>query len=251
MTSTERSRNGRGVASVRVVSDARALFAGLETGEVGMVHADPPWDLDGAGRFDACASYPRLSVEDCIGTLDDARRALVKGGHLYCWAPASDAFFDVCDALKSHGWNRIRLLSWDKGTGKGLGAYRNGFEPIIIASNGPSRGYEKQCEYSSLLRARIESARTRKPWPLVKTFLEMSSKPGELVVDPFCGTNPLAEAIAHLDTPRRWLAGDVMSEEEISAQLAVRAWERAGASGAAARLPAAHVGPNLGAWAFE
>lgn len=233
---------------MRVVKDAGALFAGLEDASVGMIHADPPWDLEGAGRFDACASYPRLSVEECISAMDDARRVLVPGGHLYCWAPASEAFFDVSDALKAHGWRRIRLLSWDKGTGKGLGAYRNAFEPVFILSNGPSRGFEKSCVYPSLLRARIESARTRKPWPLVKVFLEMSSRPGELVVDPFCGTNPLGEAVKHLDTPRRWLAGDVMTEEQIAAQLEERAWERAGGTGAEARARPEHVGPNLGAW---
>lgn len=81
--------------------------------------------------------------------------------------------------------------------------------------------------YPSLLKARSAGVRTAKPWPLYKAFMEKSSDPGDLVIDPFCGTNPLGTAAAYVSPPRRWLAGDVLSEAEIAASLATKGWHAA------------------------
>lgn len=58
--------------------------------------------------------------------------------------------------------------------------------------------------------------RTAKPAQLYKIFLQASSLPGELVVDPFCGTDPLAKAAAELG--RRWASNDSLTVEEVMSQ---------------------------------
>lgn len=72
-----------------------------------------------------------------------------------------------------------------------FGSYRNAWEPVFVFSNGRSRGFAKHQTYASVLRARSIGRRTAKPYELYDVFIEMSSRPGELVVDPFCGINPL------------------------------------------------------------
>ena len=184
---------------------------------------DPPWDIHGGGIFDACASYERLSVDAIAAILADARRALKPGGHLYVFATAGPEIVRVVAAFERYGWKFLRLLAWDKCVHSGMGAYRNAWEPVLVFANGaPKRRFNKHQTYASILRARSIGKRTAKPYELYEVFIEMSSHPGELVVDPFCGTNPLQLACSRVQPARRWLAGDVLSPEQIAYQLTHR-----------------------------
>lgn len=203
----------------RHVTDARELLRRIPDHAAGLIVTDPPWAIHGGGIFDACASYQRLSIEEIAAILADARRVLVRGGHLYVFATAGPEIVRVATAFEQHGWRFIRLLAWDKYIHSGMGAYRNSWEPVFIFSNGRSRGYAKHQSYASVLRARSLGRRTAKPWELYEIFMDMSSKPGELVVDPFCGTNPLEKAAARLQPARRWLAGDILSPDQIDFQI--------------------------------
>jgi DNA modification methylase len=203
----------------RQTLDARSLLAQIPDAEAGLIITDPPWDIHGGGIFDACASYDRLTVTAIAAILSDARRALVPGGHLYIFATAGQEIVEIVTAMRAHGWTFLRLLAWDKCSHTGMGAYRNAWEPILVFSNGKSRGYTKHQTYSSVLRARSIGKRTAKPYELYEVFIEMSSRPGELVVDPFCGTNPLERAITRIQPPRRWLASDVLTPAQVAYQL--------------------------------
>ena len=141
-----------------------------------------------------------------------------EGGGIYMFTPAGEALQEVFAGMARHGWTFQRLLAWEKGE-SGLGAYQNAWEPVGIWTNGPSRGYEANGQYKSLLKFPRPAGRTAKPWQLYKVFLEMSSRPGELILDPYCGTNPLAAACSHASAPRRWAASDVCTEAEVAAVL--------------------------------
>lgn len=206
----------------RVVADARDLLRRIPDGAAGLIITDPPWAVHGGGLFDACASYERLNVDEVADILADARRALVRGGHAYVFATAGRHVVDIITTFEAHGWRFLRFLAWDKYSHSGMGAWRNSWEPVLIFSNGRSRGYAKHQAYASILRARSIGKRTAKPWELYEVFMEMSSRPGELVVDPFCGTNPLEKAAMRLSPARRWLAGDVLSPDQIQMQLGHR-----------------------------
>jgi site-specific DNA-methyltransferase (adenine-specific) len=204
----------------RIVADARETLARIPDGEAGLIITDPPWDIHGSGIFDACASYDRLSIETIAAILADGRRALKRGAHLYVFATAGPEIVRVVTSFERYGWKFLRLLAWDKCVHSGMGAYRNAWEPVLVFANGaPKRRFSKHQTYASILRARSIGKRTAKPYELYEVFIEMSSQPGELVVDPFCGTNPLPTAIARVQPPRRWLAGDVLSPEQVAFQL--------------------------------
>jgi site-specific DNA-methyltransferase (adenine-specific) len=212
---------------------------------------DPPWRISGGGKFGECADYPLLTVDEVAEQVRPARRALIPGGHMYCFAPAGDALPEILDAFRADGWRFVRQLAWDRDWKWGLGAYRNAWEPILVFANGPARGFNMQPSVPSLLRARSAGVRTAKPWQLYKTFILKSTTPGELVVDPFCGTNPLAVAARRLSPARRWLAADVLSPDEIQRDMERRSTRTPEVASASRRAGHVHPGETgLGAY-FE
>lgn len=211
------------VPSGRVVATAIDLLASIPDRAAGLIITDPPWDIHSGGIFDACASYERLSVEDVADILADARRALKRGAHLYVFATAGPELLQIVAAMEKRGWLLMRLLAWDKAHNSGMGAYRNAWEPVLVFANGkPRRTFTKHQAYTSLLRARSIGKRTAKPYELYEVFIEMSSRPGDLVVDPFCGTNPLQKAAERVRPERQWLAGDILTPEQVAYQLTHR-----------------------------
>jgi DNA modification methylase len=204
----------------RQTMPAADLLAKLPDDSAGIIITDPPWDLGGGSKFERCANYQRFDVETIADTLSEARRILKPGAHLYLFAPSSAPFFTVAKAFQDLGFDPIRLLCWDKGNDAGLGAYRNAFEPVIIFSNGSSRGYPGPPNtYPSLLKANIQKGRTAKPWELYRIFLKMSAKPGEPAIDPYCGTNPLKKAVDRLNRQQPWIASDILPPDEIALDL--------------------------------
>lgn len=221
----------------RVVSSASDLFDLLPDNSAGLVVTDPPWRLQGGGRFAECADYELMDMEDVADVLDKARRVLVDGAHMYVFAPASAWSVRFGCLMERSGWELLRLLAWHKGAAAGLGAYRNAWEPVLVFSNGASRGFKgTSSRYPSWLSFPPPGGRTSKPWELYSRFVDMSSEPGELVVDPFCGTNPLGKAMRRLHRSGDWLAGDVLTAQEVADSLRSRPWREAGGIGQKERL---------------
>lgn len=212
----------------RVTMPARELLESVPEGGAGLIVTDPPWDLGDGGMFASVARYPRLSVAEIADVLAAGRRALAPGAHLYCFATGGPELAEVFQEFTGRGWVFLKQVTWDRDWKWGLGSYRNAAEPVLIFANGrPSRPIPDLPVYPNLLKARSEGVRTAKPWQLYKAFMEKSSLPGELVVDPFCGTNPLETAAGYVHPSRRWLAGDVLTPEEVEAQLSENAWHKA------------------------
>lgn len=185
-------------------------------GSVACVITDPPWALQGGGRFEAVAAYERQSVGEIMATLADARRCLLPGGFLFLFAPGGHELEEVMLGMSRHGWVFQRELCWRKGK-NGLGAFQSAHEPVLVYSNGKSRGYELSGRYPSVLDWSRPAGRTAKPYQVYRVFLEMATRPGELVLDPYCGTNPLKAACETLQPARRWLAADILPPEGVNA----------------------------------
>lgn len=218
---------------MRHVGDAKTFLAGLEPGSVGLLITDPPWDLQGSGRFDDVAAYDRMAVPEIVETLEPAKAALRRGAHAYFYAPCGAELPHFMAAMEAAGWRFQRILAWEKGQA-GLGAYQNAWEPVLIYSNGPADRYRANGKHKSLLKWDRPAGRTAKPWQTYKVFMEMSSDPGDLVVDPFCGSNPLSTACSYLVPARRWAACDLETPEAVEKRL--RTSDTTGKGRRAARL---------------
>lgn len=198
---------------MRVTGTARDFLKSLKPDSVGLIITDPPWRISGSGEFAKVAPYELVPIPEIVDDLKFALAALCKGGHAYIFAPAGPQLSEFM-SLMERDWTFCRILVWEKGT-TGLGAYQNCFEPVLVYSKGIQSSYRKNGQYRSLLKFDRPNTRTAKPWQLYKIFMEMSSDIGDLVVDPYCGTNPLEKACQNLPS-RQWAANDIMSPEQIA-----------------------------------
>ena len=137
-------------------------------------------------------------------TFREAKRILVRGGAVATCAPGGG---DRCDFVLGE-WHRIcvqyldaiNVVVWDKGP-IGLGwHYRRSWEGIIVAKRRgePLNWYDETDTIENIIRpgqygiSRItpspDEHLTEKPWQLAAHFLRLHTQPGDVVLDPFCGS---------------------------------------------------------------
>lgn len=86
-----------------------------------------------------------------------------------------------------------------------------------ITRKAPKKGYTDPKKISSVWGINMSTTDpqrvgypTQKPEELVKRFVEVHTEPGDLVVDPFCGSGTTGAVAAKLD--RNWLMNDALSD---------------------------------------
>jgi DNA modification methylase len=205
---------------MRSTGTAKDFLRRHKADDIASVQTDPPWEISGGGRFSETATYALEPADAIVDTLTEARDIMVPGGFLYSFAPAGEVLPDIMLGMRRNGWEFQRELCWEKGR-NGLRAWQNAHEPILVYTNGPTRGYELSGRYRSILRYPRPAGRTAKPWQCYRAFLEMSTRPGELAVDPYCGTNPLKAACESLQPSRRWAATDILTEAEVAVSVSM------------------------------
>lgn len=225
---------------MRSVGDAQEFMRQLPDQQVHAAIVDPPWDIYGTGHIwlgdarkwmrprdevpEECVGYPTVESVSLAASLATLRDKLVKGGYLATFLPQGNLLWDVLDQFKADGWRRERIVIWDKvpwGAPIGMGGFwRNAYEPILFLTNGSARKLNRVGSYPALLRQRPKHTRTAKPTELYRVLIEATTEPGDLVVDPWCGADPLAPAAQA--TGRRWLSNDILTPEQVAAQLRER-----------------------------
>lgn len=215
---------------MRSIGPADEFLGRFDVASIGCCITDPPWRLSrnggGGGRFDECASYETMLPEDVAAIFGRYRDRFVKGAHLYVFAPAGSELAQIIPAFEDAGWPLQRVLAWDRVVHRGLGAYRNGWEPVLIFSNGRARPYRMTGKYASLQAWKSPEYRTAKPWQAYRVFLDMSRIDGKLAVDPFCGLNPLRRAAESFSPPVPWASTDLIAGAAVREEVRRRARAR-------------------------
>lgn len=112
-------------------------------------------------------------------------------------------WINAIHALSRHGFKYKMLLIWDKmepGTGDIDNNWGCGHELILYAKKGLRRvPYRRSgvLHYHKVPPARIIHP-TEKPVPLLEELLKISTKPGDLMVDPFSGSGASSVAAQRL-----------------------------------------------------
>ncbi len=104
-------------------------------------------------------------------------------------------------AAMGAGFRHVATLIWNKQTpGLGAGVYRSQHELILLLSKGTRAGNRRDLgDVLSVPRVMTRGHYpTEKPVALLKTFISQSSWPGELVLDPFCGSGSTGRAARQL-----------------------------------------------------
>lgn len=213
-------------ADCYVLGDSRRVLKRVADDSVDLIVTDPPYGIRYRRTRKAMTRTPRIvadtpfeSHELLKAVVPDLARVLRPGGSIYLFAPGGRAMFrqgaDLVSVLDGH-FDLRQALIWDK-LAIGVGTYwRSQFESIVMASKGPVTGWSGGHSRSNILRYGRPRTwpgghPTPKPVDLLKELIEASSKPGDLVLDPFAGSGATAAAACELGRGRRFLAIDIDS----------------------------------------
>ena len=147
-------------------------------------------------------------------------RVLKPGRHLYLLCDPETSY-DIVPELKAAGWVWGNRLIWNKGW-IGMGYhYRRKYEDVLFFTKAPKGDIKKRRlrdlgiadvldkpEYRALKGAGYYP--TEKNVALLRTLIHQSTEPGELVLDPFCGSGSTGEAA--LTAGCRFLGIDITPE---------------------------------------
>lgn len=194
-----RLRNGEGQRRrlVRLVqADAREFLVELPSESVDLILTDPPYAFDRGDTYfrEWFAELPDAVWPQIFAEL---YRVLCPNSHAYVFAnrrirPAFEA------AAEQAGFHVHQTLIWDKKSiGLGNGTWRPQHEYICFFSKGSRPGNSRSC--GDVLRApRPRGYPTEKPVTVLKRLIAQSSKRGQLVLDPFCGSGNVGKSARQL-----------------------------------------------------
>jgi ParB/RepB/Spo0J family partition protein len=195
--------------------EAATVMLGLEPDSIDLIITDPPWLID-IGQSSQVAKLKSPGYEDInddavLSAIIDCFRILKPGRHMYCFVSADD-LREWDDRLRLSGMmTRRRPLIWVKENWHGISdTYRR----FMTAYDCILWGYkpDDQGSYRNFNMAVNELATyppptswhsAAKPVELVKTWIEASSVPNEIVLDPFAGSGPVLHAA--MQTGRRYI----------------------------------------------
>ncbi|HEY4723110.1 MAG TPA: site-specific DNA-methyltransferase [Anaerolineae bacterium] len=202
--------------------DAMSGMAALPDGSIDMIMTDPPYGISYLSP--RTTNHRRITGDDesfdtdIVIYLREFLRVL-KNNSVCCVCmvgggkrPVSQKF--VMAAL-SVGFNLVQEVVWDKMT-LGLGwRYRPSYEKIIVLSkNKKYNFYSTSHKISNIVRMNNIIPRkgdhpTPKPVQLMEFFINLHSKEGDIILDPFAGH--ATTAIAAVRNGRRYICYEIDS----------------------------------------
>ena len=209
----------RGEAAFRLErADAIELLGGLPSDSVDLVVTDPAYES--LEKHRAIGTTTRLkhsssSSNDWFAIFPNARfpelfaeayRVLRRNTHLYVFCD-QETMFVAKPIAEKVGFKFWKGIVWDKAR-IGMGYhYRSRHEMILFFEKGKRK--LNDLSVPDVLRfPRVHRGYpSEKPPEVSEVLVRQSSQPGELVVDPFCGSGSVG--VAALRQGRRFLGGDV------------------------------------------
>ena len=196
--------------------DADSLLRSLPHGTSSLVVADPPYGIGYHSNYYKDKNPHAPISHDWnfqIGSfLSEVATALCDGGALYLFCR-----YDVTPIwipyLQPSGLKLKTVIVWVKdnwSAGDLEGSFGNQYECIIFATKGRHKLRGKR--WSNVWQfPRIPAKRllhpAQKPVELLTRAIEASSDPGDVVIDPFCGSGSTGEAAVACE--RGFLLGDI------------------------------------------
>lgn len=199
--------------------DAVDFLRALPDASVDLVTTDPAYES--LEKFRAIGTTTRLKKSAASSNewfeifpnprfpalLREVYRVLARDSHFYMHCD-QETGFHVKPLAEVVGFKFWKAIIWKKGRRIGMGYhYRANHEWVLFFE----KGKRKLADLSIpdvLDFDRIDKGYpTEKPWELSRVFIEQSSSPGQLVVDPFAGSASAGEAAVR--TGRRFLGCDL------------------------------------------
>ncbi len=187
---------------------AEAILPSLAASSVDLLLTDPPYGISYRSKARSGTMPDRIQNDDDLntlrGTLPLIDRLLKPDRHCYVFA-APSRIGEATDAISAY-WPIKNPIVWDKGNagsrGDLLAGYANNWEAILYANKGrrPLLGPRPRAIFRFDWQGSRDPVHPNvKPVGLFRSILTKSSAPGELVLDPFCGSGPVLQAAAEMN----------------------------------------------------
>lgn len=216
--------------------DAVKFMKALPSNSIQLIWTDPPFGTNSVQRIESTSKYYKdLSVEQVIDLLTAVGKAAFE-------ALTDTGVFAVCLDYRSVHQVYCKMLEigfipqneiiWTFGLGRGASKWwANKHNTILLFSKSsnplfqsdfvpfverkwPKKGYEGAKKVSSVWDITLSNTHpervgypNQKPLALIKPFIEVHTKPGDVVVDPFGGSGSTAHAAKLLD--RMFITNDL------------------------------------------
>lgn len=206
--------------------DAVDWLLETESGSVDLVLTDPAYES--LEKHRAKGTTTRLKVSKGSSNewfpifpnarfrqfLSEVYRVLRKDRHFYMMCDA-ETMFVVKPLAEEVGFKFWKPVIWDYGR-IGMGYhYRSRHQLVLFFEKGKRKLNNLGTPDVLNVPRVVDGYPTEKPVPLMKIFIEQSTKPGELVVDPFVGSG--STGVAAIQTGRRFHGCDVQERAVLHA----------------------------------
>lgn len=204
--------------------DALTVLRQMEAESVNFIITDPPYGVDfQSGRVEKARRKDKIANDKApfIWWLYDAFRVLAVGGGLLCFS-RWDVQQVFIDAMKIAGFSVKSVIVWDRVV-HGMGDLKSTFAPrydtCIFAVKG-SYAFPNGRPADVIQCQRINGADLRhpneKPLDLMRRLIEATTKPNDLILDPFAGSG--TTLVAALQSGRRYIGVDLSPQHHETAQ---------------------------------
>lgn len=203
---------------------------------VNLVLCDPPYGLEYNGGNDLASLWEAAlgqgensetrpiandKREDWINNLPlflkEVGRILVPHGCCCCCGGGPQPIFaEMALEMDKSPLQFVQAVVWDK-CNLGMGwHYRRSYEFMMVARKGnKTPWYHEGKDQSNVVRIPVQIPQKddhpcKKPIELMAKFIELHSKPGDIILDPYCGHGPTLVASERLG--RKWIGIEINPE---------------------------------------
>ncbi len=221
--------------------DALTLLRGLPDNSIDLIATDPPYGHNNNNNGDLIHRWEvalgqgvlqaaRPIASDGVEANDLFQRCLVEYKRILkpgccccccCCGGGPDPQFARWSLWMDEILQFKQMVVWDKGP-MGMGwHYRRSYETVLVAQKpgAACRWFDTSSQIENIIRPGMGIAKiipqannhpTEKPVNLMKFFIQLHTQPGDIVLDPFCGSG--TTAVAAFRTGRRYICGDSSQE---------------------------------------
>ena len=206
-----------------ITGDCLEVMRGMDAGSVDAVITDPPYGIAYASSWKTRMNGEPRKTRANFGPdvfnaewIPNAYHLLKEDAYLYCFTR-----WDVAhlwrDAFLAAGFKMGQRLVWDKAHWKmgDLRHYGSQVEDVLVVyKGGPAmfpggigrRGNLFRFSSGYLPEGQVDHP-TQKPVALMAQFVNDSTRPGDLILDPFCGSG--TTGVACVQTGRRFIGIEI------------------------------------------
>lgn len=162
-----------------------------------LIHADPPWRYSNTGTQGAAKKqYETMGDGEIAADLNDAFDIAATPAYLVAWCtfPKLREWFAAVERGPFR-WRYVSGGAWGKIGQFGVGFHFAGdAEVALLYTKGKAKPREGR--RSNLWLAKRRDCHSEKPPNALETFVEMATKPGETIFEPYAGESASMAIIA-------------------------------------------------------